>query len=148
MRFDGDIEVRLTGDGADVNGRTLSFLVERAADGAILLTLGDGRIVRAFAAGDQVHVGGRAWDVKPLDERRQRRGGDRDDQDLVAPMPGVVLQVRVAAGDAVEAGQILMVVEAMKMEQSVKAPRDGRVARVCFAEGDRVGPGDPLVELE
>jgi len=56
--------------------------------------------------------------------------------------------VHVAAGDAVETGDTLMVVEAMKMEQPVKAPRDGTIKRVCFEPGARVGPGDTLVELD
>jgi 3-methylcrotonyl-CoA carboxylase alpha subunit len=56
----------------------------------------------------------------------------------VAPMPGKVIEVRVAEGDAVQAGQALLIMEAMKMEHSVSAPRNGTVAQVTVAAGDQV----------
>jgi acetyl/propionyl-CoA carboxylase alpha subunit len=68
--------------------------------------------------------------------------------ELTAPMPGTVLRVLVAAGDAVAARQPLVVLEAMKMETPVAAPYDARVRAVHVAEGDRVAGGALLVELE
>ncbi|MBT9556400.1 MAG: acetyl-CoA carboxylase biotin carboxyl carrier protein subunit [Myxococcales bacterium] len=62
-------------------------------------------------------------------------------------MPGTVLDVRVKSGDAVTKGQVLVVIEAMKMEHAVKAPTDGTVRTVHFRTGDRCGPGDVLVDL-
>lgn len=56
----------------------------------------------------------------------------------VAPMPGKVVELRVAEGDAVQAGQVLMIMEAMKMEHSVTAPQDGNVAQLLVAAGDQV----------
>jgi excisionase family DNA binding protein len=67
---------------------------------------------------------------------------------IVAPMPGVVLAVRVAAGEAVEAHQVLLVLEAMKMENAVTAPADGAVTRLLVRPGQAVQRGDVLVELE
>ncbi|MGH2407711.1 MAG: biotin carboxylase N-terminal domain-containing protein [Candidatus Limnocylindrales bacterium] len=66
---------------------------------------------------------------------------------ISAPMPGVVLAVRVAEGESVEAHQILVVLEAMKMENAVTAPVDGTVARVLVRAGQAVQRGDVLVEL-
>jgi acetyl/propionyl-CoA carboxylase alpha subunit len=67
---------------------------------------------------------------------------------LVAPMPGNVLRVLVAPGDAVTAGQPLVVVEAMKMEHEVVAPADGTVASVHVATGEQVDTGHPLLQME
>ena len=66
---------------------------------------------------------------------------------VTAPMPGSVLAVRVKPGDEVEAGQVLLVLEAMKMENAVAAPAAGRVARVLVAPGGQVQRGETLIEL-
>ena len=63
-------------------------------------------------------------------------------------MPGKVIAVKVAAGDTVSKGDELLVVEAMKMENAVRAPRDGRVKTVAARVGEMVSPGTVLVELE
>jgi biotin carboxyl carrier protein len=63
-------------------------------------------------------------------------------------MPGQVAAVQVREGDVVEAGQVLLLLEAMKMEIRVQAPRPGRVARVLARLGDTVQRDQALVELE
>ncbi|MDX1621383.1 MAG: biotin/lipoyl-containing protein, partial [Nitriliruptorales bacterium] len=67
---------------------------------------------------------------------------------FTAPMPGAVIAVQVEEGQEVEAGTILVVVEAMKMEHPVKAPVPGRVAKLLVGEGDPVEGDAPLVEFE
>ncbi|MGI8751997.1 MAG: acetyl/propionyl/methylcrotonyl-CoA carboxylase subunit alpha [Acidimicrobiales bacterium] len=67
---------------------------------------------------------------------------------LVAPMPGRVQRVEVAVDDRVESGQLLVVVEAMKMEHRVTAPTSGQVAEVRVAAGDQVAAGDLLVVID
>lgn len=64
-----------------------------------------------------------------------------------APMPGNILAVNVAAGDSVKKGQVLMVLEAMKMENEIMAPRDGVVASVNVTKGATVASGDVLLTL-
>jgi biotin carboxyl carrier protein len=63
-------------------------------------------------------------------------------------MPGRVAAVRVTAGQRVAKGEELLVVEAMKMENALRAPRDGVVRAVLVSAGDAVTPGRPLVEIE
>ncbi len=75
-------------------------------------------------------------------------GTDAPTGGLVAPMPGVVLEVRVVPGDVVIAGQTLVVIEAMKMEHHMNAPSDGVVAEVRVAEGDQVDNGELLIVFE
>ncbi|MBT9610161.1 MAG: acetyl/propionyl/methylcrotonyl-CoA carboxylase subunit alpha [Aquabacterium sp.] len=67
---------------------------------------------------------------------------------VTAPMPGKVIAVLVAAGDAVTAGQVLLITEAMKMEHSLTAPRDGTVAELLCGVGDQVAEGVELLRLE
>jgi 3-methylcrotonyl-CoA carboxylase alpha subunit len=70
------------------------------------------------------------------------------DGDIMAPMPGHVLAVNVAAGDAVKKGAALLVMEAMKMEISLAAPFDGVVATLHAKPGDRVAEGFLLARME
>ncbi len=67
--------------------------------------------------------------------------------ELRAPMTGRVLKVKVAAGACVRANQVLLILEAMKMEYQMQAPFDGTVAGVFCKEGDLVDLGQPLVKL-
>jgi 3-methylcrotonyl-CoA carboxylase alpha subunit len=66
----------------------------------------------------------------------------------IAPMPGKVIEVRVCEGDRVQAGQVLLIMEAMKMEHTVTAPQDGTVARVSVGAGDQVDADALLVVVE
>ena len=66
---------------------------------------------------------------------------------LLAPMPGTVVRVEVSVGDHVEQGQVLVVIEAMKMEHRITAPVDGVVAEVDVSAGDAVDNGQVLVVL-
>lgn len=64
-----------------------------------------------------------------------------------APMPGTIVKVEVSAGQAVKSGDILVILEAMKMENEILAPRDGTVAQVVVQKGSAVDTGSPLVVL-
>src|SRR5437588_6892456 len=99
-------------------------------------------------------VVGERVEVAALDERTRQRqtdpaplAGPTGDRTVLAPMPGLVVRIEVAAGQPVEAGAGLVVVEAMKMENELRAPHSGVVATVHVAVGQAVERGAPLVTL-
>ena len=65
-----------------------------------------------------------------------------------APIPGVIVEISVKAGDKVKYGQELCVLEAMKMKNSIRAGRDGVIKEICASVGDHVSQGQILIELE
>ncbi|HUI33856.1 MAG: biotin/lipoyl-containing protein [Dysgonamonadaceae bacterium] len=65
-----------------------------------------------------------------------------------SPLPGVILDLRVSVGDAVKKGDVLLILEAMKMENNIQAPSDGKVAKVSVIKGDSVLEGAELVVIE
>ncbi len=114
----------------------------------------DGRVVEGGFAADErsvmVSLEGTAYTLErpaapDVDEAASEAV---DGASLTAPMPGTVAKVLVEEGDEVEEGQTLLVLEAMKTEQSVAAPRAGRVVSLPYAEGDRVPGGAVLAEIE
>jgi biotin carboxyl carrier protein len=94
----------------------------------------------------------RRFAVEVEDPRRSRQravgGFGEGRQSVTAPMPGKVMRLLVCEGDPVEAGQGLVVVEAMKMQNEMKAPRAGRVATLAAREGAAVAAGEVLVTIE
>ncbi len=96
-------------------------------------------------------VDGHRFEIEVRDPRRwsgrsTHQGGDAV-QIVAAPMPGKVVRVLVAPGDAVESGQGVLVVEAMKMQNEMKAARAGRVISVTVKEGATVAAGDVLATI-
>ena len=152
-------------------GETLPVLLERTHDGMPVMTLsgertalglhplGEGRheitlgghrhVVAVRAAGARLAVFGEPGSavLAPVDPLA-RAGEGAESGGLTAPMPGKVLSILVAAGQAVRRGQALAVMEAMKMEQTISAPRDGVVGELLHAAGDQVLEGAELLRLQ
>jgi 3-methylcrotonyl-CoA carboxylase alpha subunit len=107
----------------------------------------------AWAAGPSsarwVFFDGRVYVVSTTGSRdRPESRVSHDDMALASPMPATVISVKVVPGDTVAKGDVLIVLEAMKMELPITAPRDGRVRSVACKPGELVQPGVPLVDLE
>ena len=117
-----------------VNGSRVNAWVEKEPGGKIIILDGERYRIR---------------DRHQQDRPRVRSAGPGQEPSAVTPpMPAIVVLVPVAEGDWVEKGQIVVVISAMKMETSLKAPYSGRITRVKVAEGDKVMPGDILVDIE
>jgi biotin carboxyl carrier protein len=126
-----------------VDGRT--FEVRANRDGSVRL---DGRVAWVARAGEArwVFLDGQSYAlVEPRPASRRRAGGH--DGTLTAPMPATVRRIAVSPGDAVKAGDVLIVLEAMKMELPVRAPAAGTVRAIACREGELVQPGVALIEI-
>jgi biotin carboxyl carrier protein len=103
-------------------------------------------------SGLHVTVDGRRYTMEVVDPRRWTMGGygagALGRQEIASPMPGKVVRVLVAEGDPVEAGQGVVVVEAMKMQNEMKAARAGRVITLAAVAGATVNAGEVLAVVE
>lgn len=112
---------------------------------------GEAVAVRVAVEGDRAYVWcrGRAFEFSAARAAAPLRAGRRAEGSggLLSPMPGRVRRVLAAAGDRVSKGQVLLVLEAMKMEHAIRSPHEGRVTKVAFAEGDLVEAGAELAEV-
>jgi biotin carboxyl carrier protein len=144
------VEKSSAGYAVTINGQVF-HITATLKPGELTLTL-DGQRRTAYVASD----GPRRWvafDSQPFvltipqAAKKARHGRKGGHDSLEAQMPGLVRQVLVAEGDAVEQGQVLLVLEAMKMEMRVSAPHAGVVEKISVREGETVGRGQALVEL-
>jgi biotin carboxyl carrier protein len=147
-------QVLIDGHAVEIDPQHLESVKE--VEPGVYSVLLEGRSFEVHTIGAQnglsVETGGRRFTVEVRDPRnasRQSRaatGSGR--QRISAPMPGKVVRLLVREGDTVDIGQGLIVVEAMKMQNEMKASRAGRVVEVCVRDGDTVTAGDTLVVLE
>ncbi|MFM8322660.1 MAG: biotin/lipoyl-containing protein [Chloroflexota bacterium] len=132
-----------------VNGKTYTIDFDSICDQPVYSLLLDGRSYEGYVyPGEedwQVLLHGRFYPARVEDELarllRQATSGEMGEQaefQLRAPMPGLVVSVAVAEGQAVSKGQVLAILESMKMQNELKSPRDGTVGRVRVQPGDSV----------
>jgi 3-methylcrotonyl-CoA carboxylase alpha subunit len=151
------LDMRVIGKGRnvfEVHGAQGPLSLEILASGAedMRLRIG-GRIASAklieHSNNLTVHFDGRSFTFVLPDRLQDEDEGDENGGDrLVSPMPGLVKIVSTKAGDKVTKGQPLVVIEAMKMEHTLAAPRDGTVAELWVRPGDHVENGANLLQLE
>ena len=119
-----------------VGGDAFEIKRERSLQGELHLVIGSAR----YAIDVQ--------DPRSLRTRRASAGGEAGPQKITAPMPGKIVRISVAAGDEVKAGQGVIVMEAMKMQNEMKSPKDGKVQKILTSEGATVNPGDVLAVID
>jgi biotin carboxyl carrier protein len=134
-----------------IDGQAVDADVVEIAPGVYSILLG-GQVLEARVEPTggrlQIHVGDRRLAAEVIDPRRwRRRRGETElegRQEIQAPMPGKVVRVLAAQGEAVEAGQGILVLEAMKMQNEVRSPKSGKLERLLVSEGQPVNAGDAL----
>ncbi|MGB7338808.1 MAG: acetyl-CoA carboxylase biotin carboxyl carrier protein subunit [Phototrophicaceae bacterium] len=155
----------------EFKGEQVKIRLDKQADGSFIATIGDeiitfnatelangtwlldsnGQRHMLHTASQQsmryVQVDGTQYQLEKATGRRRRSRQAGVVGDLTSEMPGQVIEVRVAEGDSVQSGDVLVVLEAMKMEIRITAPYDGIVARLMVAQGDVVDRGQNLVEV-
>jgi acetyl/propionyl-CoA carboxylase alpha subunit len=160
---DREIEVVVTGDDVKVNGRAIRAHIEPLPGTPMYVLSLDGQLHSVVARNGanekrgyfDLSTGGYRFAALALDERaraiREIAGGEEKASGpahLMAPMPGLIVRVNVSAGDQVQAGQGLVVMEAMKMENELRATVAGTVRRVAVNPGSAVEKGALLLEME
>jgi len=147
---DQEFEIGIDREGeVTVDGEVIGAQMESMLDPTLhsLIIGHHSRDVRINAEEDlyTVQVGGDILEVKVEDERTRRLAGVRGSLAVItgeialkAPMPGVIIEVPVAEGAEVVKGDTVVVLESMKMQNEIKAPRDGRIHAMRIAAGDRV----------
>ena len=154
-------ELEVDGESVTIGGHTVLARVDEI----------EGTPVRLITIGSEVHrvvvrrgpsrgaytlwVDGFRFGGEALDERTRairditaESSKSTGPASLVAPMPGLIVRVSVSPGDAVQVGQGLVVMEAMKMENEIRAPKAGVVANLLVKEGQAVETGALLIELK
>jgi biotin carboxyl carrier protein len=142
-----------------VNGREYMVNFQEVEGHLIYTLLVDGRSFEAHVSEDEdlykVLIQGTLYSAEVIDEREKRlreAGGEvataNGDFVLDAPMPGLVVKVPVKVGDEVKTGDVLVILESMKMQNELKSPQEGRVSEVFIEEGASVEKRDALMVIE
>jgi pyruvate carboxylase subunit B len=154
------VEIDIGADGVRVDGRPVAAELRAVEGTKVRHMIVDGRSLTIIAQpGEartwQVHLDGLRFEAEVLDERTRaireltgRSAGPRGPKPVRAPMPGLIVRIEVELGQKVANGQGVAVIEAMKMENELRADGGGTVARILVAPGEAVQKGAVLVEFE
>jgi acetyl/propionyl-CoA carboxylase alpha subunit len=152
-----DLEARIDGDlVGPADGWRLEWIDRRHGlarlvgdRGAVpLLVEGTGTDWVVTLGGRRIVVSVRSWRERVLAEAESAARAHAGPVAVKATLPGLVVAVAVSAGDEVEEGSVLLTLEAMKMQNEVRAPRSGRVIDVAVAAGETVATGAALLRIE
>jgi biotin carboxyl carrier protein len=154
-----EYEVEINGENILLNGEPVNVDLMRSGAAELYSVLFGGRSYEMLVNSDRfnytINVRGVQFQVQVEDERARRMNRARrlptlpdGELAITAPIPGLVVRVLVAVGDAIEEGQPVVLLEAMKMENELRAMRGGVVKSVIVSAGQRVDQNAPLIVLE
>lgn len=136
-----------------INGRTYGICDLRNMTNVIQFKI-DNEYFNIFYAEDKdkkyVAVDGEYYVIEPEKSEKVKSGAVTAERSnsVVSPMPGLLVKIPVKIGDTVTAGTTLAIVEAMKMQNELRAPKDGIVKKINYKEGEQIDAFVPIVELE
>jgi biotin carboxyl carrier protein len=119
--------------------------------GQLKIKIGDRIIKSVITEGEKekfVFVDGDVFKVKPVELTGRKKTNKKEEGDLSSPISGKVVTIKVKNGESVKKGDVLMVIEAMKMEYLIRAPFDGKVQKINFKEKDQIEIGQNTLELK
>jgi biotin carboxyl carrier protein len=142
-----------------VNGKVLTVDFNSVSGQPVYSLLVDGKSYEGFVYPGEEHwevlLMGRQYPVRVEDEREKRlraaAGGlvtETGEFHLKAPMPGMVVSIPVEEGQQIEQGQVLLILESMKMQNELKSPRDGTISRVRVKPGESVEQRQTLLSVQ
>jgi len=132
------------------NNTEYKVQAEETKPGQIKIKIGDRIVKSIITEGEKekyVFVDGEVFRVKPIELTGRKKPKKKDEGDLTSPISGKVVNVKVKHGQSVKKGDVLMVIEAMKMEYLIRAPFKGKVKKVNFSVNDQIEIGQETVEL-
>ncbi len=138
----GNTVVEVTFGSSKVSGQSVST---GSSDQFDVICL-NGKNLRVKRVGDYLTIDGKNYKVQSATAALSKKSGG--DGNMTSPMPGKILKVMVEVGAEVAEGEGLLVMEAMKMEHTIKAAHAGKVVAIHYKEGDLVDGGVDLLELE
>jgi len=153
------VEVRRDGERvfAHVDDRVYELEASEPEPGVFLLKH-NGRVFNAFAfkkpdGTSEVTVNGKSFHVQIIDPKRLRGSGGNESHDhglaeIKTAMPGKVVRILTSVGETVEKGSGVIVVEAMKMQNELRSPKDGVIKEIRVSDGATVNAGDVLMVIE
>jgi biotin carboxyl carrier protein len=155
-----DLELSPDGDAflIETNGSGFRVSIDQLSEKKYLLNIDDsstefditrnGGSLELFIDGHDVQDRVEPYHLAELSKLAGGGAEGPEDKTIAAPMPGLVLSTEVSSGDKVVKGQTVMIIEAMKMENLIKAPFDGNVKELFVGSGQAVDKNDKLLELE
>lgn len=152
---DNEYRIEISEDGVRINGEVVDAdLFELNEAGLFLLNHGDEKLELHLASegsntylitteGQQIQA-----QVETDQGQKRRKKTTSDNKELIAPIPGVVLEVHVRPGDLVKEGQTACILESMKMQMAIKLPAGGTISEVFIEPKQSVAKGDVMITLE
>ncbi len=140
-----------------INGKTIEVDFESVSGQPVYSLLIDGKSHEGYVYADeenwQVLIHGQLYEAVVEDEREKKlraaAGGVSDDGEfhMKAPMPGLIISIPVSEGDVIQKGQVLIILESMKMQNELKSPKDGTVHRIRVKPGETVEQKQNLLNV-